>query len=51
MAKQMSEDEIYGQARKKVEEKKRFYSGLATYALVNAVLVVTSTETTCHFVQ
>ncbi|MHA2380538.1 MAG: 2TM domain-containing protein [Candidatus Thorarchaeota archaeon] len=36
----MSEDEIYEQARRKVKEKKRFYSGLATYAVVNAVLVV-----------
>jgi len=40
MTKQMSEDEIYEQARKKVKEKKRFYSGLITYLIVNAVLVV-----------
>jgi fatty acid desaturase len=40
MTKQMSEDEIYEQARKKVKEKKRFYSGLVTYLIVNAVLVV-----------
>jgi hypothetical protein len=40
VAKQNSEDEIYEQARRKVKEKKRFYSGLATYAVVNAVLVV-----------
>jgi len=40
MTKQMSEDEIYEQASKRVKEKKRFYSGLATYAVVNAVLVV-----------
>jgi len=40
MTKQMSEEEIYEQARKKVKEKKRFYSGLITYLIVNAVLVV-----------
>ena len=40
MTKQMSEDEIYEQASKRVKEKKRFYSGFATYAVVNAVLVV-----------
>jgi hypothetical protein len=40
MTKQMSEEEIYEQARKKVKEKKRFYSGLVTYLIVNAVLVV-----------
>jgi hypothetical protein len=40
VTKQMSEDEIYEQAGKKVKEKKRFYSGLVTYLIVNAVLVV-----------
>ena len=40
MTKQMSEDEIYEQASRRVKEKKRFYSGLTTYAVVNAVLVV-----------
>jgi two-component system, LytTR family, sensor kinase len=40
MTKQMSEDEIYEQASKKVREKKRFYSGLVTYLIVNAVLIV-----------
>jgi len=40
MTKQMSEDEIYEQASKKVKEKKRFYSGLVTYLIVNAVLIV-----------
>lgn len=40
MAKQKTEEEIYKEASKRVKEKKRFYSGLATYAVVNAVLVV-----------
>jgi hypothetical protein len=40
MTKQMSEDEIYEQASKRVKEKKRFYSGLVTYLIVNAVLIV-----------
>ena len=40
MAKQMTEEEIYEEASKKVGEKKRFYRGLATDLIVNAVLVV-----------
>ena len=40
MVKQKTEEEIYAEARKRVKEKKRFYSGLATYVVVNAVLVV-----------
>ena len=40
MAKEPSEEQIYEEARKRVKDKKRFYSGLATYAVVNAVLVV-----------
>jgi fatty acid desaturase len=40
MTKQMSEDEIYKQASKKVRDKKRFYRDLTTYLIVNAVLVV-----------
>lgn len=40
MAKQKTEEELYKEASKRVKEKKRFYSGLATYAVVNAVLVV-----------
>ena len=40
MPKQMSEDEIYEQASQKVREKKRFYGGLVTYLIVNAVLIV-----------
>ena len=40
MAKQMTEEQIYEEARKKVRVRKRFYSGLATYLIVNAVLIV-----------
>jgi len=40
MTKQMSEEQMYEEASRKVKEKKRFFSGLATYAAVNAVLVV-----------
>jgi cobalamin biosynthesis protein CobD/CbiB len=40
MAKQLSEEEIYEEASKKVKEKKRFYGGLAAYLIVNAVLIV-----------
>ena len=36
----MSEEEIYKQARKRVEEKKGFYTHLATYILVNILLVI-----------
>jgi hypothetical protein len=40
MAKQLSEEQIYEEASKRVKERKRFYGGLATYLIVNAVLVV-----------
>ncbi|MFC2021038.1 2TM domain-containing protein [Chloroflexota bacterium] len=40
MSKQMSEDEIYEQAKKRVEEKKGFYSHLTAYVVVNIVLVL-----------
>ena len=40
MAKEPSEEQIYEEARKKVREKKRFYGGLVTYLIVNAVLIV-----------
>ncbi|MFC2038457.1 2TM domain-containing protein [Chloroflexota bacterium] len=40
MVKQMSEDEIYKQAKKRVEEKKGFYWNLAAYLVVNPVLVL-----------
>jgi len=40
MAKQLTEEQIYEEATKKVRERKRFYGGLATYFIVNAVLIV-----------
>jgi hypothetical protein len=40
MAKQLTEEQIYEEASKRVKAKKSFYSGLITYAIVNAVLVV-----------
>lgn len=40
MAAPMSEEEIYQKARKRVEEKKGFYSHLAVYIVVNGMLVV-----------
>ena len=40
MAKQMTEEQIYEEASKRVKDRKRFYSGLATYLIVNAVLIV-----------
>jgi hypothetical protein len=40
MAKQMTEEQIYNEASKRVRARKRFCSGLATYLIVNAVLIV-----------
>jgi hypothetical protein len=40
MANQLSETEIYQVARKRVEEKKGFYTHLASYIVVNAMLVI-----------
>lgn len=40
MSKQMTEEQIYEEASRKVKAKKGFYGSLATYAVVNAVLVV-----------
>ncbi|MFC2056437.1 2TM domain-containing protein [Chloroflexota bacterium] len=40
MAKQLSEEQIYEEASKKVKARKGFYSGLATYLVVNVVLIV-----------
>ncbi|MFC1952588.1 2TM domain-containing protein [Chloroflexota bacterium] len=40
MSKQMTEEQIYEEATKKVKAKKSFYGGLATYLVVNTVLVV-----------
>ena len=39
MSKQMSEDEIYEQAKKRVEAKRDFYSHLTVYVVVNIILV------------
>ena len=40
MVKQMTEEQIYEEASKRVKDRKRFYSGLTTYLIVNAVLIV-----------
>ncbi|MFC1900055.1 2TM domain-containing protein [Chloroflexota bacterium] len=40
MAKQMSEEEIYELARKRVKEKKSFYSNLGSWFAVNVVLII-----------
>jgi hypothetical protein len=40
MPHQLSEEEIYQVARKRVEEKKGFYTHLATYIVVNVMLVL-----------
>jgi len=40
MAKQMTEEQIYEEAGQRVKARKRFYGGLATYLIVNAVLIV-----------
>jgi hypothetical protein len=37
---ELSEQEIYEEARKRVKKKREFYSHLAAYLLVNTVLVV-----------
>jgi hypothetical protein len=40
MSAQMPEEEIYQQARKRVEEKKGFFVHLAVYIVVNILLVI-----------
>jgi hypothetical protein len=40
MASQLSEEEIYELARKRVRQKKDFYTHLAVYIVVNAMLVL-----------
>ena len=40
MVKQITEEQMYEEASKRVKDKKRFHGGLATYLIVNAVLVV-----------
>ena len=40
MAGQMSEEEVYEEARKRVEAKRGFYRHLAVYVIVNIMLVL-----------
>jgi len=40
MSKQMTEEQLYEEASKKVKAKRGFYGGFATYLIVNAVLIV-----------
>jgi len=40
MSKQLSEEAIYEEAKKRVKAKKDFYSNLATWAIVNIVLII-----------
>ena len=40
MEEKPSEEQIYEEASKRVKERKRFYGGLTTYLIVNAVLIV-----------
>jgi len=40
MSSNSTEDQLYEEARKRVKEKKDFYNGLATYLIVNGVLVI-----------
>ena len=40
MSRQMSEDEIYEQAKKRVEEKKGFFIHLTVYIIVNIMLLL-----------
>ena len=40
MSTKLSEEQIYKEASRKVKDRKRFYGGLATYLIVNAVLVI-----------
>ena len=40
MAKQMTEEQIYEEAQRKVKAKKGFYGSFAAYATVNIILVI-----------
>jgi len=40
MTRQLSEEEIYEEASRRIKAKKGFYGSLATYIVVNAVLVI-----------
>ena len=46
MAKQMSEEEIYEEAKKRVKAKKDFYVHLAAYLCVNTFLIIIWAVTT-----
>ena len=45
----MSEEEIYREARKRVEEKKGFYTHFAIYLLVNIILIIVWAATGAGF--
>jgi hypothetical protein len=45
MSRQLSDEELYKMARQRIEEKKGFFSHLATYIVVNGALVVIWTIT------
>ena len=40
MSNEMAEEELYRKARKRVEEKKGFYTHFAVYVVVNLILVI-----------
>jgi len=40
MASQMSEEQVYEEAKKRVKARRDFYGNLAAYVVVNAILVV-----------
>ncbi|MFC1946148.1 2TM domain-containing protein [Chloroflexota bacterium] len=40
MSQRMTEEQIYEEASKRVKNRRKFYSGLGTYIVVNIVLVV-----------
>ena len=40
MAKQMSEEQVYEEATKRVKAKREFYRNLTAYVVVNAILVI-----------
>ena len=40
MAKDLSEEELYEEAKKRVKDKRRFYNHLGAYLVVNAILIV-----------
>lgn len=40
MTRELSEDEIYEEAKKRVKDRRRFYNHLGAYIVVNAILVI-----------